>query len=507
MERDIRHVAVIGAGISGVLTALHLISVGIQVTVYERSSEAGGVWLYDQRRPPEPEYPSIKALKAGIANYHSYNDDAGSGELSKEILNELLHAPPGPCYEGLSNNVSTPLLAVKKHPWKPGTPDFVGHRVILEYIQGIASSKSLLDAIQFRTRVDLVTKKSGIWTVKTSALTPGEPAEGGSFEIRHASEDFDAVVVASGHYHACKVPDIPGLADWKRRWPHRIQHSKSYRDANDYRDMNVLLIGAGVSSIDIARELGPVAKGIYQSSRGGAYDLPADMLPEEAIRVRGIRSFKINSQDNEKVDSPMTETFEGALAGTVHLADGTTLHDIHQIIVCTGYHCSYPFLPELHQDDLSPQEADKRVLVTDGTQMHNLYKDIFYIPDPTLAFIGVPFYTATFTLFEFQALALAAVYSRRADLPSEAIMRMEYTKRVREKGFGRGFHNYRDEEIAYVNSLVAWVNERNEETGLAQVTGHSAQWHAANVARMEKIKARAALKEKESKAARTRSVW
>ena len=37
-------VAVIGAGISGVVTAAHLINEGVDVTVFERSSVAGGIW-------------------------------------------------------------------------------------------------------------------------------------------------------------------------------------------------------------------------------------------------------------------------------------------------------------------------------------------------------------------------------------------------------------------------------------------------------------------------------
>jgi cation diffusion facilitator CzcD-associated flavoprotein CzcO len=37
-------VAVIGAGISGVVTAGHLLAAGIDVTVFERSHAAGGVW-------------------------------------------------------------------------------------------------------------------------------------------------------------------------------------------------------------------------------------------------------------------------------------------------------------------------------------------------------------------------------------------------------------------------------------------------------------------------------
>jgi MFS transporter, ACS family, pantothenate transporter len=41
---SVNTVAVIGAGISGVVTAAHLLSAGLEVTVFERSREAGGVW-------------------------------------------------------------------------------------------------------------------------------------------------------------------------------------------------------------------------------------------------------------------------------------------------------------------------------------------------------------------------------------------------------------------------------------------------------------------------------
>ena len=37
-------VAVIGAGVSGVVSARHLRAAGLETTVYERSSAAGGVW-------------------------------------------------------------------------------------------------------------------------------------------------------------------------------------------------------------------------------------------------------------------------------------------------------------------------------------------------------------------------------------------------------------------------------------------------------------------------------
>jgi len=43
-ELNISSVAVIGAGISGVVAAAHLKQQGITVTVYERNHASGGVW-------------------------------------------------------------------------------------------------------------------------------------------------------------------------------------------------------------------------------------------------------------------------------------------------------------------------------------------------------------------------------------------------------------------------------------------------------------------------------
>ena len=45
MGDRIQNVAVIGAGVSGVVSALHLEEAGLKVTVYERSSSAGGNWF------------------------------------------------------------------------------------------------------------------------------------------------------------------------------------------------------------------------------------------------------------------------------------------------------------------------------------------------------------------------------------------------------------------------------------------------------------------------------
>lgn len=43
-SRPVMKVGIVGAGISGVVAGAHLKAAGLDVTVFERSSEAGGVW-------------------------------------------------------------------------------------------------------------------------------------------------------------------------------------------------------------------------------------------------------------------------------------------------------------------------------------------------------------------------------------------------------------------------------------------------------------------------------
>ncbi|KAF9884736.1 hypothetical protein FE257_001298 [Aspergillus nanangensis] len=465
-RQKIRRVAVIGAGVSGVVAAGHLLQSEIDVVVFERNEEAGGVWLYDERQPLEPTYPSVKASVA---------DGTGISSHSDEENLVLQHAPPGPCYVSLQNNVSTPLMKTKLSDWPAGTPDFVSHPIMKQYIQDISQKTGVELSTIYGARVTDVVKSGRLWKVTWSSLRKNSLTK---IESYSQVLEFDAVVVASGHYHAPRIPDIPGLSAAKARWPHYIMHSKGYRTPDRFRDNNVLLIGGGVSSIDIARDIGPTARTVYQSTRNGEFDLAPSMLPDNGTRVSEISHFEFDTHGEKST---------GRLPLVVHLQSGQKLCDIDDIIICTGYHITLPFLRQYHDDATAPEDASDSILVTDGMQVHNLHKDIFYIPDPTLAFIGVPYYTATFSLFEFQAIALAAVFSEVAPLPTD--MRSEYLDKVRRIGYGRNFHSLKDGEEAYVRDLMEWVNVSRRRYGLALIEGHTPAWHRAKAAQRERIKA------------------
>jgi hypothetical protein len=260
-------------------------------------------------------------------------------------------------------------------------------------------------------------------------------------------------------------------------------HSKSYRSPSPFAGKNILVIGAGVSSTDICRELGGVANRIWQSSRGGEYDLLASMLTDNCTRVGSVAGF-----------SPLGSTAdlgdEDTLPGNVVLSSGDTINEIHHVILATGYHMSYPFLGHLHADTLSPENATETTLVTTGQVTHNLHKDIFYIPDPTLAFVGIPYHVATFSLFEFQAMAVAAIFSGTVTLPVEKEMRKEYKERVKRKGVGRKLHSLRDDEgeIVYAREMMEIVNQGRRDED--KVEGHTKEWFEAYGRRLVRMKER-----------------
>ncbi|RMZ78714.1 hypothetical protein DV737_g3756, partial [Chaetothyriales sp. CBS 132003] len=398
---------------------------------------------------------------------------------------EVLHAPPGPCYAGLKNNVSLTQMKTTLAEWPDGLEDFVNQRYLEEYIQSIAHSSGVDKIARYNTRVEEVTKlpSEGKWRVLTTSLKRWDTASKANPRLIEEQSLFDAVVVASGHYNMPRVPDIPGLKEWKARFPERVWHSKRYRSAAAFKGKRILLIGAGVSSNDIAKESDGIAEKVFQSSRGGDLDLPTSMLPPGAMRIGGVRRFVLDDPD-----ATLSQPLEGRIPGHIELTNGSELCEIDQVILGTGYITSYPFLSQYHEDDKLAEEANVDTLVTsDGNMTHNLHKDIFFIPDPTLAFVGAPYHISTFSLFDFQAQVVARVFAGHVQLPDTQAMREEYRRRAEEKGLGRDFHSLRGEgeELAYVQSLVDWVNSNGIQDAAASTlaTGN----HASKGATLEQM--------------------
>ncbi|KAI8808192.1 dimethylaniline monooxygenase [Cladochytrium replicatum] len=493
----IKRVAVIGAGAAGLPTARHLIDQGFDVTVFERNSAAGGVWNYDERVSPQPPFPSTVSVDVDPSSpppksQFPYTLRYKRDDVGKVIgsLTEIEHAPPSACYESLKNNVPTPLIKYKDFDWPANTKWYVRHEVIAKYLHDYAahfgiSQRTRYSTVVLRVKKEQVGEKK-IWKVQTRTLIVSDD----QFEVTWNEEEFDAVVVAAGHYHVPRVPDFPGLSEWHKKWPTEVIHSKAFREPSPFANENVLVVGGGASSIDILRALGPVADGLYQSIRG-SHATPirkafAQLTPKRTVHLPNIKAFH----------PPPPEDGDNIRRGVVEFEDGTKITGLDRVVICTGYLFSYPFLDHLDTENVrraagstekksdvsrpstvSDFPTEKEVLTTDGEWVRNLYHDIFYIPDPTLAFIGNSFYIATFSFFEYQAIALSRVYAGKAFLPSSKALRHYFDDKLKKKGSGKDFHILgRDNEPVEVKELVDWVNRDGKQFGEPIVTGHDEEF-------------------------------
>jgi cation diffusion facilitator CzcD-associated flavoprotein CzcO len=114
-----------------------------------------------------------------------------------------------------------------------GTPRFPGREQFVSYLESYVKRHDL--PVHFGIQVDRVDRCGDQWRLATSAgdLTAGH------------------VIFATGHQHTPRLPDWPGLRDF--RGP--FLHSSEYRDAGQFRGADVLVAGAGSSALDIAYDL------------------------------------------------------------------------------------------------------------------------------------------------------------------------------------------------------------------------------------------------------------
>jgi len=227
--------------------------------------------------------------------------------------------------------------------------------------------------------------------------------------------------------------------------------------------------------MDIARDLSEHAESVLIAARinHGAPETYRKFrsflvarLPPRSERIAEVKEFRSVAPG------------QAIQEGEIELTDGTVISGIDTIIWCTGYQYSYPFLSHLHHDpgaSASPPLDD--ALVTDGDQVLNLYRDVFYIPDPTLSFIGLSVNTSAFSFFEYQSIAVARVWSQQARLPVQDAQREALAAVVANKGDGKFRHFMgKDGEREYVRETVEWINQDAQETGASEIEGHSAQW-------------------------------
>jgi dimethylaniline monooxygenase (N-oxide forming) len=400
-------VCIIGAGSSGIVAAQVLDARGIPFDCFEKGSQIGGNWRYE-------------------------NDNGMSS-----------------AYRSLHINTSRRVMAFKSLPMPESYPDYPDHFQMAAYFDEFADHFGLREKISFRTEVTKVEPADGEWAVTTKAESGEE-----------ATERYGAVLIANGHHWDPRWPEpaFPGSEDFEGEQ----LHAHHYRESDVLRGKRVLVLGLGNSATDIAVESSRIAEKTFLAVRRGAYVLPkylngkpideavhplASYLPLSVQRFFAMKGLEIAAGDMEtyglpKPDhklfeahptvssellprlghgdiavKPNIERFGGGRK--VEFVDGSS-EEIDLVVYCTGYKITFPFF-------------DPKVLSAPDNRLP-LYRRVVSVERPGLYFIGfIQPLGPIMPLAEAQAEWVADLLSDRASLPPAGEMKREIASEERRQ--------------------------------------------------------------------------
>ncbi|CAG8487631.1 10787_t:CDS:2 [Ambispora gerdemannii] len=477
--KHVKRVCVIGAGAAGLVSAKNLRDEGLEVKVYERNAQLGGVWCYFDKPDARLTFPQTSPFfdilmevpsTLPAKTIHINNKNSHENKVPEEY--------PTPTYKDLFVNLPHQIMSYVNLPFPENIPMFPHYTVITKYLIDFAENHMLIDLVEFQTSVERVREnewKDG-WKVVLRHYKKKSGSEG-EIECYWREEEFDAVLVCNGHYHVPYVPEIEGLDEWNKQFSDVLYHSKYFREPNDFIDKTVLIVGGGLSAIDISRILVRISKKpVYQSIRSSS--TLADFDEKTSIIIKPvIKRFSIVGNNYSK-------------KGIIEFIDGSTLGDVDAIIFATGYFYSFPFLrdlvylPSVNGNSNNSENHDmqdlpeNKILIKNGKGVFNLYNHIFYIPNPTLSFIGLPLHVSPFPLAQFQSLFVAKVLAGKAFLPSQEKMRQEskeeeskileilkQNSKVSAQTIALPEHLFHrfgslgvEREYQYIDDLIEWIN-------------------------------------------------
>ena len=177
----------------------------------------GGVWNYT-----EDTFDESSSVPQNDPN------KATEGPIWKGDANKKEPIFISPMYDKLITNLPHPLMQFSDQGFPDGTQLFPPRQTVLRYLEDYA--REVTAFIRFQTQVldvrSCLREQCHFWSVKTQDVRSQRTTEG----------NYDAVVVASGHYTVPHIPDIKGMSAWNNMYPGAILHSKFYRTPDRFCD-------------------------------------------------------------------------------------------------------------------------------------------------------------------------------------------------------------------------------------------------------------------------------
>ena len=394
-----KQVCIIGAGSSGMVAAKALKDKGIGFDCFEKGSDIGGNWRFN-------------------------NDNNVSS-----------------AYRSLHVNTNRKAMSYADFPMPEDSPMFPHHSNIIRYFEDYVTHFGLREHITFNTSVTNVKRKPD-----------------NSFEVTLDNGEirqYEYVIVANGHHWQPRLPNPPFKGDFTGE----VIHSHKYKESEQVKGKNVLIVGIGNSAVDIACEAARLHTGnVVISTRSSAHitpnwiwSIPFDSLSNSftAKLPIAVQRFILavvlrlarGRQEDFGVPKPKNPLFSEhptlsqdllALSGrglikfkpnirefqgkTVVFEDGS-MQEFDMLIYATGYKISFPFLKHYPIFDV------------EETNAIHLYKKVIHPEYQNLFFLAlIQPLGAIMPLAEVQAKWIAKVIAGESGLPSKEAMEQAIEK-------------------------------------------------------------------------------
>tara|TARA_A100000164_G_C21925701_1_gene782953 strand:+ start:1459 stop:2799 length:1341 start_codon:yes stop_codon:yes gene_type:complete len=256
--------------------------------------------------------------------------------------------------------------------------------VLFDYIKGRLEKTSFKEKIRFNTIVRDVRYHEGTKKFEVTSRNNKSDIE--------AVDYFDHLVVATGHFSTPNVPYYDGFDSFNGR----ILHAHDFRDAREFTDKDILILGTSYSAEDIGSQCwkyGCRSVTVAHRTAPMGFDWPKNWQEVPAL---------IKTEGNE-----------------AYFKDGSK-KEVNVIILCTGYQHHFPFLP----DNLRLKTANRLATA-------NLYKGVVWVSNPKLFYLGMQDQWFTFNMFDAQAWYTRDIIMGKIELPNASVM--EEDPKIREE--------------------------------------------------------------------------
>lgn len=248
-------------------------------------------------------------------------------------------------------------------------PSYLEREQCRQYFLTRAEKSGVKRFIRFNHVVRYVDYNSqkALFIVRTQDLVTG----------KEILEQFDYVVVATGHFSIPNVAHVEGI----QQFPGRIIHSHDFRNAEEFAGQDILVVGSHYSGEDMA----------LQTYKFGA----------KSVTI-SYRNRKLGFKWPDSIK--LVPLWTGIKGKTVTFQDGTE-GDFDSIIISTGYCHHFPFIAE-----------NLRLITTNRAYPADLYKGIFFQHQPNILYLSMQD-LAFATIFDAQGWYARDVILGRIKLP------------------------------------------------------------------------------------------